>query len=257
MTTMQHNISGNLNKRDTYEVNRGFYDLLWSDTHLTRPDRFNTWPLISELLPTAPARLEIGPGLRPRLPIPGTSFLDISPPVIERLKALGGMAVSGESTDLPFSDGQFELVCAFDVLEHSEDDRRVLGEVSRVLKEEGCFVFSVPVHARFWTKFDEFVGHVRRYEPAELPALLAAHDLVIDRSAAYGMQPANSRLLDLGVWFLTHRRRGAMWWYNKVMMPLGMYFQKRLNFVDGLVDAAGVDEIVLVCRKRTVTAGLS
>jgi hypothetical protein len=101
------------------------------------------------------------------------------------------------------------------------------------------------------------VGHDRRYEPAELPALLAAHDLVIDRSAAYGMQPANSRLLDLGVWFLTHRRRGAMWWYNKVMMPLGMYFQKRLNFVDGLVDAAGVDEIVLVCRKRTVTAGLS
>jgi hypothetical protein len=25
----------------------------------------------------------------------------------------------------------------------------------------------------------------------------------------------------------------------------------RLKFVDGLIDAAGVDEIVLVCRKRT------
>jgi len=254
MTTMQRNISGNLNKRETYEVNRGFYDVLWSDTHLTRPDRFNTWPLISALLPLAPGRLEIGPGLRPRLPIPGTSFLDISPPVIERLKALGGMAVSGESTDLPFSDGKFELVCAFDVLEHSEDDRRVLGEVSRVLKEDGYFVFSVPVHARFWTKFDEFVGHVRRYDPAKLPALLAAHDLVIERSAAYGMQPANPRLLDVGVWFLKHRRRGAMWWYNKVLMPLGMLFQKRLDFVDGLVDANGIDEIVLLCRKRTAPA---
>jgi len=254
MTTMQRNISGNLNKRETYEVNRGFYDVLWSDTHLTRPDRFNTWPLISALLPLAPGRLEIGPGLRPRLPIPGTSFLDISPPVIERLQALGGMAVSGESTDLPFSDGKFELVCAFDVLEHSEDDRRVLGEVSRVLKEDGYFVFSVPVHARFWTKFDEFVGHVRRYDPAELPALLAAHDLVIERSAAYGMQPANPRLLDVGVWFLKHRRRGAMWWYNKVLMPLGMLFQKRLDFVDGLVDANGIDEIVLLCRKRTAPA---
>jgi len=254
MTTMQQDIPVDLNKRETYEVNRGFYDLLWSDTHLTRPNRFNTWPLISELLPTAPERLEIGPGLRPRLPIPGTSFLDISPPVIERLKAIGGLAVSGESTRLPFSDGKFDLVCAFDVLEHSGDDRRVLDEVSRVLKEEGCFVFSVPLHERLWTEFDEFVGHVRRYDPAELPALLAAHDLVIERSAAYGMQPSNSRLLDLGVWFLKHRRRGAIWWYNKVLMPLGMYCQKRLKFVDGLIDAAGVDEIVLVCRKRSAAA---
>jgi hypothetical protein len=33
-------------------------------------------------------------------------------------------------------------------------------------------------------------------------------------------------------------------------MPLGVFFQKQLKFVDGLIDAAGVDEIVLVCRKR-------
>jgi hypothetical protein len=33
-----------------------------------------------------------------------------------------------------------------------------------------------------------------------------------------------------------------------------MLFQKRLDFVDGLIDSAGVDEIVLVCRKRAVPA---
>lgn len=237
---------------DSKAVNRGFYDVLWSETHLERPERFNTWPLISGLLPLAGERLEIGPGLRPRLPIAGTYFVDISPPVIERLAAGGGIATLGEITDLPFGDRTFELVSAFDVVEHTEDDQRVFGEVSRVLKGGGVFVFSVPLHARLWTKFDEFVGHVRRYDPPDLLALLAANDLVLDKSATYGMQPSNPRLMDFGLWWLKNRRRQAMWWYNKVLLPLGMLFQKRLKFVDGLIDAPGVDEIVLVCRKRSV-----
>ena len=239
------------------DVNRDFYDVLWSQSQLTRPDRFNTWPLISGLLPSALTRLEIGPGLRPRLPISGTRFVDMSPPVIEQLKEHGGIAVAGQITDLPFSDEEFKLVCAFDVIEHVEDDRRVFGEVRRVLQEGGTFIFSVPVHVRLWTKFDEFVGHVRRYDPADLATLLAAHDLVIERSAPYGMQPTSPKLLDLGLWCLKHGRREAMWLYNKVLMPLGMFFQKRLKFVDGLIDAPGVDEIVLVCRKRTAPAELS
>jgi len=63
------------------------------------------------------------------------------------------------------------------------------------------------------------------------------------------MQPSSPRLLDFGLWWLKHRRSEALWWYNRVLMPLGMFFQKRLKFVDGLIEAAGVDEIVLVCRK--------
>lgn len=248
---MRRIIVRRVNMRNSSTVNRDFYDVLWSETHLERPDRFNTWPLISDFLPLAPTRLEIGPGLRPRLPIPGTHFVDISPPVIERLTTAGGIATLGEITDLPFSDGTFELVAAFDVVEHAEDDRRIFGEISRVLKEGGFVIFSVPLHAGLWTKFDEFVGHVRRYDPEDLLALLAAHDLVLEKSAAYGMQPSNPRLLDFGLWWLKNRRREAMWWYNRVLLPLGMLFQKRLKFVDGLVDAPGVDEIVLVCRKRS------
>lgn len=232
-------------------INRNFYDVLWSQSELQRPDRFNTWPLISEFLPHAALRLELGPGLRPRLPISGTHFVDISPPVIERLIAQGGIALSAEITELPFSDNTFDLVCAFDVIEHVEDDRQVFFQASRVLKEGGFFIFAVPIHARYWTNFDAIVGHVRRYDPADLLSLLEAHDLILERSAAYGMQPASSRLLDLGLWFLKNSRQGAMWCYNTILMPLGLLFQKRLKLVDGLVVAPGVDEIVLVCRKRT------
>jgi SAM-dependent methyltransferase len=235
---------------DSKAVNRDFYDILWSQSQLQRPERFNTWPLISEFLPNAQERLEIGPGLRPRLPISNTHFVDISPPVIERLNAQGGIAVSAEISDLPFSDRQFDLVCAFDVIEHVEDDRQVFCQVSRVLKDGGFFIFAVPIHARLWTNFDTIVGHLRRYDPDELLALLEEHDLILDRSAAYGMQPASPRLLDFGLWFLTNSRRGAMWCYNKILMPLGLLFQKRLIMVDGLIDSPGVDEIILVCRKK-------
>ncbi len=240
--------------QDNEASNRDFYDLLWSDTDLIRPDRFNTWHLISGLLPLAPERLEIGPGLRPRLPLAGSSFIDISPFVIEQLAAHGGIAVTGSITDLPFSAGKLDLVCAFDVVEHTDDDRLVFSEVSRVLKEGGRFIFSVPLHARLWTTFDELVGHVRRYDPVDLLTLLAAHGLVLERSAVYGMQPTNPRLLELGLWWLKHRRQEALWWYNRVLMPLGMLFQKRLKFVDGLIEATGVDEIVLVCRKGSTVA---
>ena len=71
--------------RDVAAINRTFFDALWRRARLERPNGFNTWPIVSQFLPSAPARLEIGPGLRPRLPIAGTHFIDISAPVIERL----------------------------------------------------------------------------------------------------------------------------------------------------------------------------
>jgi hypothetical protein len=63
------------------------------------------------------------------------------------------------------------------------------------------------------------------------------------------MQPKSSRLLELGHWYLTNRREQALWWYNRAFMPLGLRFQKKLQLVAGKIDTAGVDEILLVCRK--------
>jgi hypothetical protein len=49
---------------------------------------------------------------------------------------------------------------------------------------------------------------------------------------------------------LNRKRRQALRWYNWVFMPLGMLFQKKLTFVPGLMDAAGVHEVALVCRRK-------
>src|SRR4030095_12729609 len=81
--------------------NRLFYDALWSAGYLVPPHRFNTWPELSVLAATATARLEVGPGLRPRLPVCGTHFVDVSGPAVARLRERGGLATLSGVTALP------------------------------------------------------------------------------------------------------------------------------------------------------------
>ncbi len=231
------------------DANRHFYDALWSDARLIEPERFNTWPLVVSLLAPAQRRLEVAPGLRPRLPIEDTQFIDISAPALAKLGARGGCGTLGSITALPYGDAIFDLICAFDVIEHVNDDERALAELSRVAAPGAALLTSVPLHADQWSEFDDFVGHRRRYEPTELMAKLVRHGFAVERSAVFGMRPKSSRLVDLGMWFLIHRRERAMWWYNRVMMPLGVRFQKSLALAEGLIDTAGVGEVLLVCRR--------
>lgn len=109
---------------------------------------------------------------------------------------------------------------------------------------------SMPLHPARWTAFDDFVGHKRRYEPPALLSKLAQHHLTVERSAAFGMQPRSSRLVDLGMWWLLNDRERAMWWYNHVIMKLGLLLQKRLKLEPGMIATDGVDEVLLVCRKQ-------
>lgn len=234
---------------DLLEVNRQFYDPLWTDARLVRPERFNTWPLVCSLLPSAQRRLEVAPGLRPRLPMAGTHFVDLSVPAVAKLRAHGADALQGLVSALPFEDGAFDLVCAFDIVEHVDDDEAALSELSRVAAPNAVFLLAVPLHPSRWTPFDDFVGHRRRYEPEHLIAKLERYGFVVKQSVIYGMQPKSSRLLDIGMWFLTHRRTRALWWYNNLFMPLGVRLQKRLVLTPGMIDARQVDEILLVCQK--------
>ncbi|WP_426690079.1 class I SAM-dependent methyltransferase [Rhodanobacter ginsengiterrae] len=235
---------------DLIRINRGFYESLWSAARLIGPERFNTWPLSRELAAAAPRRLEVAPGLRPRLPLGGTCFVDLSHAALRQLRAGGGTAVHGMIGQLPCADASFDLVCALDILEHVADDDAALAELARVAAPGASVLLSVPLHAAAWTAFDEFVGHYRRYEPEQITARLARHGFQLDSSAVYGMQPKSSRLLELGQWYLTHQRERAMWWYNRVFMPLGLRFQKPLQWRAGLGDTHGVDELLLRCTYR-------
>jgi SAM-dependent methyltransferase len=230
-------------------TNLGFYDPLWSSSRLASPERFNTWPLVRSLLAPGQSRLEVAPGLRPRLPILGTRFVDASLPAIGKLRAHGAEAEEGLVSRLPFADGTFDLVAAFDIVEHVDDDDAALRELVRVAAPAATILLSVPLHPSRWTRFDDLVGHRRRYEPAELASKLARHGLSVTGSAVYGMQPRSSLLTDFGVWWLTHLRAFAIWWYDRIILRLGQRFQTKLALLPGMIDVAEVDEVLLACRK--------
>jgi len=240
----------NRSDAELIRANRGFYESLWADARLVDPDRFNTWPLLSQLAANAPNRLEVAPGLRPRMPLDGTRFVDLSHAALRRLHQRGAVAVHGMIGALPFADAQFDLICSLDILEHVDDDDGALAELARVANPGATLLLSVPLHPEAWTPFDEFVGHCRRYEPAQIVERLAQHGFTVEQTAVYGMQPKSSRLLDLGLWYLVNQRERAMWWYNRVFMPLGVRFQKPLVWRVGMGNTDGVDELLLRCRFR-------
>ena len=238
-----------LSAGELLDVNRHYYDSLWSGASLVEPQRFNTWPMVQSLLCRGGRRLEIAPGLRPRLPLEETEFVDISEPALAKLRSRGASVTLSQVTALPFGARSFDLVCALDIVEHVDDDDAALAEICRVAKPGAALLLSVPLHADRWTPFDDFVGHRRRYEPGALCAQLQAHDLKVDQSAVFGMQPKSSKLLDLGMWWLINHRERALWWYNRAFMPLGLRFQKKLVFRAGMLATRDVDEILMVCRK--------
>jgi SAM-dependent methyltransferase len=77
------------------------------------------------------------------------------------LRAPGG--ICGSVLALPFADGSFDVVGAFDVLEHCDPEDRALAELRRVLRPGGRLLLSVPAYQWAWSGHDVANGHHRRY----------------------------------------------------------------------------------------------
>ena len=61
-----------------------------------------------------------------------------------------------------------DLVAAFDVLEHVEQDEAVLAEIARALVPGGVLIATVPQHPWMWSTADDVARHCRRYRRGEL-----------------------------------------------------------------------------------------
>lgn len=65
-------------------------------------------------------------------------------------------------------EGTFDVVCAFEVLEHIEDDLATLTQWRNFLRPGGHLLLSVPAHPALWNQLDEWAGHFRRYSRGQL-----------------------------------------------------------------------------------------
>jgi SAM-dependent methyltransferase len=78
-----------------------------------------------------------------------------------------------DARELPF-EAEFDVVGAFDVLEHIEEDESALLEMHTALRPGGGLVVTVPQHPALWSAVDEYSQHVRRYRRSELLTKLRA-----------------------------------------------------------------------------------
>lgn len=72
-----------------------------------------------------------------------------------------------DARHIPFRE-EFDLIGAFDVLEHIEKDEVVLAQMYQACKPGGGIVLTVPQHRWLWSRVDDFAHHKRRYTRAEL-----------------------------------------------------------------------------------------
>jgi SAM-dependent methyltransferase len=100
---------------------------------------------------------------------------------------------------LPFAR-EFDVVCAFDVLEHLDDDGQMLNEMGRTVRQGGGLVVTVPQHPQLWSRVDDFSRHRRRYRRRELVARVQGAGFSVQRVTSFTtlMLPAMiwSRLRD-------------------------------------------------------------
>lgn len=105
---------------------------------------------------------------------------DYSAAAVEVARRRGLSTFRADVRELPVRSGSCDLVTAFDVLEHVEEDHLVTAELARVLKPGGTALIAVPCDMSLWSAHDEAVGHVRRYSEASLREVVGDAGLGID-----------------------------------------------------------------------------
>lgn len=138
-------------------------------------NRLITWAL-HRFFPDTRKFLEIGCGTgfvlsgiaqdNPRLEISGSEIHSAGLHYAAN-RARNATLFQMDARDIPF-DNEFDVIGAFDVLEHIEEDSKVLLQMFRAISPGGGMIVTVPQHRFLWSQQDEYACHVRRYEAQEL-----------------------------------------------------------------------------------------
>lgn len=104
-----------------------------------------------------------------------------------------------DARNIPYVD-EFDVVGAFDVIEHIEEDELVLGQLCRSLRKGGMLMLTVPQHKWLWSQADVYACHQRRYSAKELHQKVQSAGFSIVKSTSFvsTLLPAMivSRMLD-------------------------------------------------------------
>jgi len=101
-----------------------------------------------------------------------------------------------------FLECEFDVVGAFDVLEHLVEDEIALAQMFNAARPGGGLLVTVPQQRYLWSASDQFAMHQRRYTRAELRAKVRKAGFQVERITSF-----NSLLLPLMIWSRMHQKR--------------------------------------------------
>ncbi len=106
--------------------------------------------------------------------------LEYAPTAAAFARERGLDVLRADAREMPLRTGSLDLVTAFDVLEHIEEDYLAAAEITRVLRPGGTALIAVPCDMSLWSAHDEAVNHVRRYTRETLSGVISKGGLVIE-----------------------------------------------------------------------------
>lgn len=92
---------------------------------------------------------------------------------------------TASGSDLPLAPESFDLITAFDTLEHIPDDDATLRECRRILRPGGLLVASGPAYPWLFSHQDRVVHHQRRYTLGSLGGRLRRAGFRVVRRSYY------------------------------------------------------------------------
>lgn len=80
---------------------------------------------------------------------------------------------------------EFDLIVAFDVMEHIENDVAALSNINKMLHKGGGLIMTVPQHKFLWSELDVIVKHKRRYSRRDLLATLQENGFDVSYATSF------------------------------------------------------------------------
>lgn len=108
-----------------------------------------------------------------------------------------------DAREIPFR-AEFDVVGAFDVLEHIPEDEGALSQIFQAIKPGGGLLITVPQHPWLWSDTDDHACHVRRYTAKDIHSKIQKAGFSILRSTSFV-----TSLLPIMVMSRLRTRKGA------------------------------------------------
>ena len=104
--------------------------------------------------------------------------------------------------NVPLQDKRFDLITCFETIEHVHEQEKALGELARLLKDDGILLISTPNHAFFAKEDKPWPWHVKEFDETEFRAFLEVRfkDVIflgqktLNGSAIWPLEEINSKV---------------------------------------------------------------